>query len=75
LRRLPPRRVLTPEVLLKGGLTALQYLGLDGTQVSDVSPLAGLTVLHRLYLDGTRVSDVSPLDHIHDLQIFGVRNS
>jgi internalin A len=43
------------------GLTALQRLDLDGTQVSDVSPLAGLAALQHLNLDGTQIRDVSPL--------------
>jgi Leucine-rich repeat (LRR) protein len=43
------------------GLTALQSLGLGGTQVTDATPLAGLTALEELDLTGTRVTDVSPL--------------
>ena len=43
------------------GLTNLQSLDLNGTQVSDVAPLAGLTNLQSLDLRGTQVSDVAPL--------------
>ena len=43
------------------GLTDLQKLRLDGTQVSDLSPLRGLANLKGLYLIGTQVIDVSPL--------------
>jgi hypothetical protein len=60
--------VLTP----LAGLTALQYLVLSSTQVSDVAPLAGLTALQNLDLTATQVSDVAPLAHIRQLSIYGV---
>ena len=49
---------LPPDI---ANLTALNSLGLNGTQVSDVSPLAGLTTLTSLVLVGTQVSDIAPL--------------
>jgi Leucine-rich repeat (LRR) protein len=39
----------------------LQDLSLDGTRVSDLSPLAGLTALQRVTLNDTPVTDLSPL--------------
>ena len=51
------------------GLTALQTLVLNGTQVSDVTPLAGLTALQTLRLEGTQVSDVTPLRYIKNLRV------
>lgn len=42
-----------------GELTALQWLYLSNTQVSDLSPLSGLTALQKLYLSNTQVSDAS----------------
>jgi len=50
------------------GLTGLQYLFLDNTQVSDVSALSGLTGLQSLSLDNTQVSDVSALSGLTGLQ-------
>jgi|GEM_PF-3689992 len=50
------------------GLTGLQNLYLDNTQVSDVSALSGLTGLQRLFLDNTHVSDVSALSGLTGLQ-------
>lgn len=35
------------------GLTALQRLSLDNTQVADLAPLAGLTALQDLWLSGS----------------------
>ena len=49
-------------------LTALNSLGLNGTQVSDIAPLAGLTALTSLDLDGTQVSDLSPLLKLTQLE-------
>lgn len=48
-------------------LTHLTSLRLDGTQVSDMSPLANLTNLKELYLYGTQVSDFSPLANLTNL--------
>ena len=50
------------------GLTGLERLILDGTQVSDLSPLSGLTALKLLDLDGTQVSDLSPLSSLTGLE-------
>ena len=50
--------VLPPDI---GSLTALEYLTLRGTQVSDILALSGLTVLSRLELRRTPVSDISAL--------------
>ena len=48
-------------------LTNLTSLRLDGTKLSDVSPLAILTSLNHLDLDSTQVSDVSPLAYLTNL--------
>ncbi|MEJ5922278.1 leucine-rich repeat domain-containing protein, partial [Bifidobacterium thermophilum] len=48
--------------------TNLQWLNLDKTKVSDLSPLAKLTKLGDLWLSGTQVSDVSPLAKLANLQ-------
>ena len=47
--------------------TNLQDLNLNGTKVSDLSPLAKLTNLMGLDLRGTQVSDVSPLARLANL--------
>ncbi|NKX75000.1 leucine-rich repeat domain-containing protein [Rhodobacteraceae bacterium R_SAG3] len=52
LDRLPPELAT---------LTRLQDLTLQGTQVSDLAPLAGLTGLQVLDLDDTEVRDLAPL--------------
>ncbi|MCC5985823.1 MAG: hypothetical protein JJU42_15820, partial [Rhodobacteraceae bacterium] len=50
------------------GLTSLQTLRLDSTQVSDLAPLQGLTSLQTLRLDSTQVSDLAPLQSLTNLQ-------
>ncbi|AGH40597.1 leucine-rich repeat domain-containing protein [Bifidobacterium thermophilum] len=45
--------------------TNLEWLHLEDTRVSDVSPLSNLTKLWYLNLDGTRVFDLSPLSKLH----------
>ncbi len=50
------------------GLTNLQHLDLNNTQVSDVAALAGLTNLQRLDLNNTQVSDVAALAGLTNLQ-------
>ena len=50
------------------GLTALQSLRLQGTQVSDLTPLAGLAALQSLDLDSTQASDLTPLAGLTALQ-------
>jgi len=51
------------------GLTGLWDLVLNGTQVSDLSPLRKLTGLTRLLLDRTQVSDLSPLRELTELAV------
>jgi internalin A len=51
-----------------GDLTALQYLDLHVTQVSDLGPLSGLTALQNLDLRDTQVSDLGPLSDVTALQ-------
>ena len=67
--------VLPPDI---GSLTALKYLNLRGTQVSDISVLSGLNALRFLDLSGTQVSDISALSGltalIH-LDLFGTQVS
>ena len=47
--------------LADAGLTGLRSLGIEGTNISDLSPLAGLTGLISLSISNTNVSDISPL--------------
>jgi internalin A len=42
-------------------ITALAWLALDQTAISDLAPLAGLTTLEWLSLDQTAVNDLTPL--------------
>ena len=53
---------------LLSALTALEFLDLSGTQVSDVSALSALTALESLNLYGTQVSDVSALSALTALE-------
>jgi hypothetical protein len=50
------------------GLSALQSLSLDSTQVADLAPLEGLSALQSLSLDGTQVTDLAPLAGLSALQ-------
>lgn len=43
-------------------------LDLDGSQISDLRPLASLTMLERLHLSSTQVSDIEPLANLAALQ-------
>lgn len=49
-------------------LRALRRLGLDKTQVSDVSPIAALSELRGLWLDRTQVADISPIASLSELK-------
>ena len=49
---------IPPEV---AGIAGLVKLTMNGTKISDLSPLRGLTTLNILLLDRTAVSDLSPL--------------
>ena len=62
----PPRasRDVTP----LAGLTALQYLDLTNTAVTDLAPLAALSELRWLNVRGAR-ADVSVLSHLTRCQI------
>ena len=42
-------------------MNKLEWLVLDGTQVSDLTPLAGLTKMQWLYVQDTQVTDLTPL--------------
>jgi Leucine-rich repeat (LRR) protein len=57
------------------GLSALQTLVLDRTQVSDLTPLAELRALRRLSLDRTQVGDLTPLAGLRALQALVLDNS
>ena len=46
----------------------IEWLDLDGTEVSDLSPLSTLESLQSLDLDNTQVSDLSPLSALESLQ-------
>jgi internalin A len=49
-------------------LTALQFLSLADTEVSDLAPLSGLTALQSLDCTFTEVSDLAPLSRLTALQ-------
>ena len=42
-------------------LNSLTTLSLNGTQISDIKPLAGLTKLTELYLGDNKITDIKPL--------------
>ena len=72
--------VFTGETSLKtlaplAGLTALQSLSLEGTEVSDLAPLANLSALQGLYLQGTQVSDLKPLAGLSALQTLDLQGT
>ena len=49
----------------------MEYLGelnLEGTAVSDLTPLAGMEYLEELNLNGTEVSDLTPLAGMERLE-------
>ncbi|MCA9172907.1 MAG: leucine-rich repeat domain-containing protein [Planctomycetales bacterium] len=50
-------------------------VGLDGTHVSDVSPLANLKSLESLFLNGTQVSDISALANLDSLKTLQLRDT
>ena len=50
-------------------------LSLDGTQVSDLAPLANLPALKWLDLDGTQVSDLAPLANLPALKWLELRGT
>ena len=56
------------------GLTNLEWLGLEHTQITDagLEHLNGLTNLRELDLDGTQVSDVTPLAKLTNLRVLGL---
>ena len=57
------------------GLTALQKLALQDTQVAGIAPLAGLTALETLNLDSTQVADIAPLAGLIALQTLGLHDT
>ena len=57
----PPRANLSPIFGFIKGFTNLEHLRINGTSVSDLSPISGLINLESLNFDGTNVSDLSPL--------------
>ncbi|MEM1390719.1 MAG: leucine-rich repeat domain-containing protein, partial [Pseudomonadota bacterium] len=63
-----PRQIKAKDLSPLSGLSGLQTLDLDGTQVSDLSPLRGLSELRALYLRDTQVSDLAPLRGLSGLQ-------
>lgn len=62
---------LPPEI---AGVTALKQLNLNGTQVSDLSPLADLTALKRLSLRESQVADLSPLIGLATLNLLTLQD-
>ena len=49
--------------------TRLEFLGLSGHRISDLSPLSTLASLRRLELGGNHISDLSPLAGLTALQL------
>ena len=64
--------MLPPDI---GSLTALKYLTLRGTPVSDILALSGLTVLSRLELRRTPVCDISALSGLEGLKHFDLSDT
>ena len=54
-------------------MTALESLGLDGNQITDLSPLSELISLIFLSLDNNRITDLSALSGLTRLQRLGLR--
>ena len=48
----------------------MEWLRLQGTPVSDLTPLAGLTSLQELWLCNAQVSDLTPLVGLKDVTIY-----
>src|SRR5580698_2603750 len=57
--------IIPPEIAT---LRYIRSLSLQGSPVSDLSPIANLTAMERLNLDGTRVNDLAPLAHMTAMQ-------
>ncbi|QKS12666.1 leucine-rich repeat domain-containing protein [Curtobacterium sp. csp3] len=49
--------------------SGLRQIGLEGTLVVDLQPLAGLRNLRQLWLSDTRVMDLRPLSGLHELTV------
>ena len=64
LRDLSKLGALPPEL---ANLATLRSIYLNGTQVSDLSPLAGLTALQILSLNRTQVNDLTPIAGLTNL--------
>ncbi|MBF2429021.1 Ig-like domain-containing protein [Listeria welshimeri] len=56
-------------------LNELSYLGLDGNQVSDLTPLANASKLTYLTLSDNNVTDVSSLKNLSKLYLIGLKNN
>lgn len=57
------------------GLTALEKLWLEGTQVAEVMPLRELTALTLLNMRGSKVSDLTPLQNLKALKVVDLSRS
>ena len=57
------------------GLTKLEGLSLDNSQISDISVLKDLTKLTWLLLDGNQISDISALKWLTSLQSLYIQNN
>ncbi len=63
---------IPPKVTEIAGLVSLN---LNGTKISDLSPLRDMTALHILWLNKTAVSDLSPLGSITELHLLSLEQT
>lgn len=56
-------------------LTNLEYLDLDNTKLTNVSPLSTLKNLRVLYLYGNSIKDISPLKGLTKLEILSINSN
>lgn len=57
---------------LLSNMAGLEYLGLTGCQINDLSPLSGLTTLRFLYLNHNQIDTFSPLASLTSLIVLGL---
>lgn len=60
------------DTALLGRFEQLTHLGLDGTEVKDLTPFPNMKNLEWISLYGTRVSNISPLSRLEQLQYLNI---
>jgi internalin A len=53
----------------------MDYLELEGNQISDLSPLANVTSLVTLGLEDNQISDIGPLSNLINIQILDLKSN